>query len=286
MSERLHISRWIKRKTSTYLAITMLLPLGSGLAAPQVRAQSASAPWYYRWSGLVFHELRDSSDPDRRSTTFYSVEANIKIPCLPDDAPPGIYYAWVGLGGINSGRIIRAGLSAEMRRDGNTRIKTYRLWAESRAVRWSWNPPAASLPPAPGFTRELGDQLCGDDPGVFVKVDADGFLSWGGASRRRIGPSVAHGRMQTAEYIVQAAPGFEGRRTVASGRITFANAFMNARRNTGHLAIGRTGFNAGGTACTDEICKRLVPDGGRLLGPPVRDEQGQLHESSFSVVIP
>ncbi|MFC6085867.1 hypothetical protein [Sphaerisporangium aureirubrum] len=181
--------------------------------APAHRAGAAAVPWYLPWTGLLYHKLRDSAD-DRTWPDFAGIQASIEIPCVSGDGPVGPYHAWIGLGGFDTGNIIRAGLTGQAVRRGDAVVTTYTIWAESRRGVSGFAPRVQTNVPRPSFSR-TGDDLCGRS--VPVKVRSNGAVNLDGRWIRLRRPR----DVSTAEYILQGRPR-------SSETVTFTDTLMTA----------------------------------------------------------
>jgi hypothetical protein len=202
---------------ATLLGIALV---GAQPAAPAQASDFGSL--YAPWVGLAFH---GAAMPNGDGTVSHlaritHIRADIAIPCLPDTAVDGAYYAWIGIGGLHSGYTLRVGVSATMTHVNGTSVRTYRVWGESRFHFESPFVPSfwRSLLPIPTAVPPQPDDACGRS--VPVELSADGMATVDGV--RVTGPGTTD--LRDVEYVVQATEGLAG---LASGT-RFYGAFITA----------------------------------------------------------
>ncbi len=210
------------RRAGRLFAATLL---GAGLlsALPATVAHASDfGSMYAPWVGLTFHGVaRPNGDGTvSRLARITHIRADIAIPCLPDTATDGAYYAWIGIGGLHSGHTLRVGVSAMMTHVNGAPVRTYRVWGESRSH--IQNPFAPSywryLTPAPTTVPPWPTDLCGRS--VPAELSANGRAS---VDRVNVsGPGTAD--LRDAEYVVQATNSMGG---MANGT-RFRDAFIDA----------------------------------------------------------
>jgi len=206
--------------------------VGAAATAPSAEADTWEQEHLAPWIGVVYktQDLHDDSMPypvDRNNPHVVQVRANITIPCLPDNAPNGSYYAWVGIGGVYSTHMVRAGLSAEMRRDGDTPIKTYTAWVDVRSLPsfvpssyWSY---LNSFTPINPKSINISTQVCGEpipvsimsrpqNDGVNISIDDKSDIE-------PVQPDFT-----TTEYVFQSTKNVED----AFKNVKFSDAFITA----------------------------------------------------------
>jgi hypothetical protein len=253
-------------------AVVMALLAGQPAAALPARADTSARAAYHPWAGLIFRHLQDPYVPARHSDTIDAIEADISIPCLPDTAPAGTYYAWIGLGGVYQRSMIRAGVAARLTRDGGRVQKSYFAWAES----WTARGFVASLRPRiPAENARVtasnwnsADTICRNS--VPVLVSSEGWVRFGGDTMtgrnipalRRVTRSFT-----TAEFVLQDAPGAP--MLAASGAVGMGSA---------RLIRGVHTFGIGELACLPDKpnrCRKWQPRGVGVVGP-TEDAPAQL----------
>ncbi|MFI6484570.1 hypothetical protein ACIBH1_42085 [Nonomuraea sp. NPDC050663] len=252
----------------------LIFCLLSATMATTLSDASANAD-VHPWSGMYFNGFKhpyQDGQPRRRPS---AAEASITVPCLPDTAPAGTYYAWVGLGGVWERPMVRAGLAARLVRDGDRVEKSYFAFGEYLVNRPAFadtprGPRPRSRVPSDGARIDVGgDNLaitC--NTSVFFRVHAGGDVIVG-TRRARVAnyPARWRPRFSSAQFVVQDAVG-----------APLFRAAGGAAMDNPRVLHGTSTLGVGELAClqgTVNPCAKWVQAGVNVV-PPSADRPSNL----------
>ncbi len=184
------------------------------------------------WAGYGFDGIHNPTyphDPPQISQ-IWGVSAWVKVPCIGTTGPLGTFHAWVGMGGVRSNYLIRAGVSAGSYTDRNGQRQTsYWAWVATPS-QWQRVMPFPYLT----FFYFKCDTTVGYAT-VQLDVHANGYyhIAAGDGTHSRTINSRSMGTLDatTAEFVVEGA----GPTLARSGSVDFSSCRLLGRNELGNL---------------------------------------------------
>lgn len=186
------------------------------------------------WAGYGFDGIHDKAQ-QLDIPKISEVTAQIEIPCIPSTAPLGTFHTWIGIGGVRTNNVIKAGVSAGSYKDRNGVIQTqYLAWiaAPSQLQRLLF----------PSYLQFFTFS-CPDT--ISIEVSANGHYLISSAkdpnngSRRIDNPSLGAADVSTAEFVTEGS----GQTLAASDRVTFWDCFIHGSNPITGSPDDRWGLN-------------------------------------------